>query len=128
MSRQPEPGAVTVRLSGVSVHTHHGVSEAERQVGQRMIFDLELTLTGCEATESDELADTVDYGAVTEALVEAATSRSYLTLERLTAVIGECLLDRFPSVGVVTVRGSKPEPPIPVVMDGASVELTMSRS
>ena len=128
MSPQPEPGTVTDRLTGVSVHTNHGVGEAEREVGQRMVFDLELSLGECGATASDELDGTVDYGAVTEELVEAATSQSYLTLERLSTVIGERLLDRFPPVAVVTVRATKPEPPIPVVMDGASVEVTLSRS
>ncbi len=128
MSNQPGPGPVTVRLSGVSVHTNHGVGEAEREVGQRMVFDLELRLEQCGATGTDRLEGTVDYGEVTEELVAAATSQSYLTLERLTTVIGERLLDRFPPVVTVTVRATKPEPPIPVVMDGASVEVTLDRS
>lgn len=128
MNPDLDPGVVTVRLSGVSVHTNHGVSDAEREMGQRMLFDLELGLAECEAVRSDELEGTVDYGAVTEALVESATSQSYLTLERLTTVIADSLLDRFPAVGRVTVRATKPEPPIPVVMDGASVEVTLLRS
>ncbi len=128
MSSQPETGPVTVRLSGVSVHTNHGVSEAEREIGQRMVFDLELALDSCGATETDQLDGTVDYGAVTEELVEAATSESFLTLERLTTVLGERLLESFPAVALVTVRATKTEPPIPVVMDGASVEVTLSRS
>ncbi len=127
MSTSFDAGGVTIRLSGVSVHTNHGVGAAEREVGQRMVFDLALTLDACGATATDELDGTVDYGAVTEQLVETATAQSYLTLERLTAVVGESLLERFPEVALVTVRATKPEPPIPVVMDGASVELTVSR-
>jgi dihydroneopterin aldolase len=111
----------------VSVHTSHGVSEAEREIGQRMVFDLALELDSCQATATDELGGTVDYGAVTEALVEAATARSYLTLERLSTVIAERMLELFP-VARVTVRATKPEPPIPVVMDGASVEVSLARS
>lgn len=122
-----EASDVTVRLSGVSVHTNHGVGAAEREVGQRMVFDLELVLGRCGATATDELAGTVDYGAVTEELVGAARARSYLTLERLVTVIGETMLDRFRTVDRVTVRATKPEPPIPVVMDGASVEVALSR-
>lgn len=128
MNPRPEHGAVTIRLAGVSVHTNHGVTEAEREIGQRMVFDIALKLDECAAAESDELEGTVDYGAVTEVLVESATSHSYLTLEKLTAAIGADLLDRFPAVGTVSVRATKPEPPIPVVMDGASVEVELSRS
>ena len=126
-SREESAPAATIRLSGVSVHTNHGVSEAEREIGQRMVFDLTLELANCDATATDELDGTVDYGAVTEALVESATGESYLTLERLTTVIAGRMLDQFP-VHRVTVRASKPEPPIPVVMDGASVEVSLSRN
>lgn len=122
-----ETSGVTVRLSGVSVHTNHGIGAAEREVGQRMVFDLALTLGRCDATESDELTGTVDYGAVTEELVGAARGRSYLTLERLVRVIGETMLERFAAIDRIMVRATKPEPPIPVVMDGASVEVTLSR-
>jgi dihydroneopterin aldolase len=123
--QEPAPAA-TIRLSGVSIHTNHGVSEAEREIGQRMVFDLTLELDSCEATSTDELDGTVDYGAVAEALVEAATATSYLTLERLSTVIAGRMLELFP-VRRVTVRASKPEPPIPVVMDGASVEVSLRR-
>jgi dihydroneopterin aldolase len=124
---EAEASPVTVRLSGVSVHTNHGVGAAEREVGQRMVFDLELELAECPATASDELSGTVDYGAVTEELVGAARARSYLTLERLVTVIAETMLERFSQVGRATVRATKPEPPIPVVMNGASVEVTLTR-
>jgi len=115
-----------VRLRGVSVHTHHGVGQAEREVGQRMVFDLDLTLDGCDATETDELAGTVDYAEVTALLINAATESSYSTLERLTRVIAERIIARF-EVSRVRVSACKPEPPIPVNMDGAAVELTLDR-
>lgn len=124
-SGHPNP-MVTIELRGVSVRTNHGVSEAERAVGQRMVFDIDLTLLDCGATETDELAGTTDYGVVTEYLVEIATERSYLTLERLTAVIAERFLERF-NVSLVRIRAAKPEPPVPTVMDDAAVELILRR-
>ncbi|MDQ2622246.1 MAG: dihydroneopterin aldolase [Actinomycetota bacterium] len=121
----PNP-MVTVQLSGVSVHTNHGVGEAEREVGQRMVFDIDLSLLECSATETDDLDGTVDYSRVTELLVEIATERSYQTLERLTAVIAERFLDQF-NATMVRVRAVKPEPPIAVSMNGAAVELILRR-
>ncbi len=121
----PNP-LVTIQLAGVSVHTNHGVGEAEREVGQRMVFDIDLSLLECRAAETDELDGTVDYSVVTEMLVDIATERSYLTLERLTAVIAERLLDQF-NATMVRVRATKPEPPIAVMMEGASVELILRR-
>lgn len=117
---------VTIELRGVSVRTNHGVSEAEREVGQRMVFDIDLTLIDCSATGTDELAGTTDYGTVTEYLVEIATEQSYLTLERLTAVIAERFIEQF-NASLVRIRAAKPEPPVPTVMEEAAVELILRR-
>jgi len=115
---------VQIRLDGVSVRTNHGVSEAEREIGQRMVFDLSMIVPGCGATATDRVEDTVDYGEISEMLAAMATERSRLTLERLVTEIAEAIIDRFP-VSSVTVRATKPEPPVPQVMDGASVEVTV---
>lgn len=107
------------------LHTHHGVSDAERELGQRMLFDLELEVPECGATSSDLVEETVDYGELAELVAELATAESRLTLERLIDLIAREVLDRYP-VSSVTVRATKPEPPVPFTMDGASVELTLS--
>lgn len=121
-----DDGEVIIRLEGVIAHTNHGVTEAEQQLGQRMIFDLEMEPIACGATESDDVDDTVDYGEVTAWLVESAMDTSYRTLERLVTVLAEGLLATF-NLRSVRVRATKPEPPVPVTMDGASVEVFRRR-
>ena len=123
---EPETGDLVITLSGIELHTNHGVTDAEQELGQRMLFDVELIPDRVPATETDEIEGTVDYGAVTSFLVEAATTDRYRTLERLVTVIADGLLDRFPVVEV-RVRATKPEPPVPFSMDGASVEVFRSR-
>ena len=54
---------VSVEVSGLSLYTHHGVSDAEREVGQRLVFDLRLEVGECDATLTDRVDDTIDYGA-----------------------------------------------------------------
>jgi dihydroneopterin aldolase len=53
---------VTIEIVGLSLYTHHGVDEAERAVGQRLVFDLSFDLSDCDATVTDRLEDTIDYG------------------------------------------------------------------
>lgn len=115
---------VEIRLSGVSIRTNHGVSDAEREIGQRMVFDLSMVMPDCGATSTDRVEDTVDYGEVSALLEAMATERSRLTLERLVTEIAGAIIDRYP-VSSVTVRATKPEPPVKQVMDGASVEVTI---
>jgi dihydroneopterin aldolase len=117
---------VEVELRGLSVYTHHGVTEAEREVGQRLEIDVSFDVPDCDALLTDRLEDTVDYAEVTDIVVLAATERSYKTLERLAHVIAERLAERFGS-GAVRVRAAKPEPPLPVAIDEAAVEVTRER-
>ncbi|MCX6386603.1 MAG: dihydroneopterin aldolase [Solirubrobacterales bacterium] len=113
---------VTVEISGLSIYTHHGISEAEREVGQRLIIDLRLDVGECDATLTDRIDDTVDYGEVCQLVALVAQQRSYKTLERLCAAIADRILDDF-AVERVWVKAVKPEPPIALMVEGVAVEL-----
>jgi dihydroneopterin aldolase len=111
---------VTVEVVGLSLYTHHGVEAAEREVGQRLVFDLTFVLSECDATITDRLEDTVDYADVCEQVALAAQERSYKTLERLCTAIADRMIDRYGAESV-TVRATKPEPPIPLPVEEVSV-------
>jgi dihydroneopterin aldolase len=113
---------VTIEIVGLSLYTHHGVDEAERTVGQRLVFDVSFDLSECDATVTDRLEDTIDYGAVCQAVALVATERSYRTLERLCTAVADMLEERFSAANVV-VRATKPEPPIPLPVEEVSVEV-----
>ncbi len=87
--------SVEVELRGLSIYTHHGVSEAEREIGQRLDLDVSFDVPDCDALLTDRIEDTVDYGEVADIVALAATERSYRTLERLCHVICERLAERF---------------------------------
>jgi len=119
---EPSEPAVTVEITGLSLYTHHGVEEAERQVGQRLIFDLSFEVGECDATVTDRVEDTVDYADVCQQVALAAQERSYKTLERLCSSIADRMIERY-GAEAVTVRATKPEPPIPLPVDEVSVEI-----
>ena len=111
---------VTIEISGLSLYTHHGVTEAEREIGQRLLVDLELQVGEVDATVTDMVEDTVDYGAVCNTVALVAQQRSYKTLERLCAAIADRLLDQY-SIEAVSVKCAKPEPPIALPVEEVSV-------
>lgn len=113
---------VTIEISGLSLYTHHGVSDAEREVGQRLLIDLRLDVGEVDATVTDRIEDTVDYGEVCQLVALVAQQRSYRTLERLCSAIADRLLSDFELEGV-WVKASKPEPPIPLPVEDVSVEV-----
>src|SRR6185295_4631811 len=86
---------VEVDLRGLSIYTHHGVSDAEQEIGQRLEFDVSFDVPDCDAVLTDRIEDTIDYGEVSDIVALAATERSYRTLERLAQVVGERLMERY---------------------------------
>jgi 7,8-dihydroneopterin aldolase/epimerase/oxygenase len=119
---RPAETFVGVEVSGLSLYTHHGVSDEEQAVGQRLVFDVRLDVGECDATLTDRIDDTVDYGSVCQAVALVAQQRSYRTLERLCAAVADRLLADFGAQSV-WVKASKPEPPIPLPVEEVSVEL-----
>lgn len=115
------PGeSVRVEVLGVSAFGRHGVSDAEREVGRRIVADATFTVAGCGAVRTDELADTVDYGAVAALMATTITDCSCRTLERLCGLIADAIEDRYP-VAEIEVRVTKPEPPILEAIDRVAV-------
>jgi len=114
--------SVTIEIAGLSLYTHHGVSDAEREVGQRLVLDLRLDLGETDATVTDSIEDTVDYAEVCQLVALVAQQRSHRTLERLCSTIADRLLADYELEGV-WVKASKPEPPIALSVDEVSVEV-----
>ena len=117
----PEIG-VTVEIVGLSLYTHHGVTAAEREIGQRLVIDVRFDVGEPDALITDRVEDTVDYGEVCQVIALVAQQRSYKTLERLCAVIAERLSTQF-GADMVYVKASKPEPPLPLPVEQVSVEV-----
>ncbi len=119
--------AVEVELRGLSIYTHHGVSDAEQEIGQRLEFDISFDVPSCDAVLTDRIEDTVDYGEACDIVALAATERSYRTLERLAQVIGGRLMERY-GCESVRVRAAKPEPPLPLAIEEVAVEVVHERN
>ena len=117
----PEP-EVTIEISGLSLYTHVGVSDAERELGQRLLLDLRIDVGEVDATVTDRIEDTVDYAEVCDSANLVAQQRSYKTLERLCAAIADRLLDQYRAQSV-WVKASKPEPPLAFAVSEVSVEV-----
>jgi dihydroneopterin aldolase len=120
--REETAESVTVEITGLSLYTHHGVSEAEREVGQRLVLDLRLDIGETDATITDSIDDTVDYAEVCQLVALIAQQRSHKTLERLCSTIADRLLADYELEGV-WVKATKPEPPIALAVDEVSVEV-----
>ncbi len=113
-------GCDRIRLTGLRVRGHHGVLPAERRDGQDFVVDVALSLDLRAAGGSDDLADTVDYGALAQALAEVVEGEPLDLLEALAGRLAEvCLSDR--RVGSVEVTVHKPAAPLGRAFSDVSV-------
>lgn len=117
------PEDVRVEVRGLSAFGAHGVSDAEREVGRRIVLDIAFTVPASDAVASDELAGTIDYGAVTALAARIVRDRSTHTLEHLCGVIADAITDEFDGVTDLEVRAAKPDPPVPEAVGEVAVTL-----
>jgi len=115
-----------ITLSGLEVHAHHGVFEHERVEGQPFIVDLTITADLAGASASDDLARTIDYGAVADVVVRVVSGGPYNLLETVAARVGDAILAGF-DVAAVDVTIHKPQAPIPHRFSDVSVTITRRR-
>ena len=89
----------------------HGVLPEEQERPQPFEVDIELHVDLRTACRTDDLADTVDYGTLSDAVAHVIATEHYALIERLADRIVEvCKADE--RVGGVTVEVRKMEPPV----------------
>lgn len=116
-----------ISLTGIQAFGHHGVLPHERRFGQRFVVDLHLDVDLAPAGASDDLADTVDYGALAAAVVEVVAGEPVDLIETVAARIAERAL----APGLVTaveVTVHKPAAPVPVLADEVAVTIRRQRA
>jgi dihydroneopterin aldolase len=105
----------------------HGVLEHEQREAQPFHVDVELVMNLQPAAVDDDLAKSVDYGAVFDVTRQIVESTRFRLLEALAEAIAHEILADFP-VQEVGVRVRKPQAPIDGTFDYAGVEIWRQRS
>ena len=114
-----------IELRGLSVRGHHGVFAHERRDGQDFVVDLTVWLDLSAAAASDELADTLDYGALAQRAAAILGGEPAVLIESVAGRIADDVLaDR--RVRAVEVVLHKPQAPIPLQFTDVAVVLHRS--
>ena len=116
-----------IRLSGVRGRGFHGVFDHERREGQEFVVDGELAVDLAPAGASDDLADTVNYGAIGAAVLARIEGQPYDLIERLAELVAQDALGHA-SVDEVTVTVHKPQAPVGVPFGDVTVAVTRRRA
>jgi len=110
----------TISLTGLHGWGYHGVLDAERASGQEFIVDVEVEL---DMPGADDIAATVDYGALATKVVGIVEGQPVKLIETLASAIASSILeDERIRTTIVTVH--KPHAPITVRFDDVAVTIS----
>jgi 7,8-dihydroneopterin aldolase/epimerase/oxygenase len=113
-----------IELRGLRALGTHGALPEEQFRAQPFEVDVDLDIDLRKAGQSDTLEDTVDYGALAEAVERVITRERFQLLERLAERIAdEVRQDSRVEAATVTVRKLRP----PVAVDLSSAAVTVTR-
>jgi dihydroneopterin aldolase len=109
-------------ITGIRGTGHHGVFDYERRDGQEFAVDITLFLAPNQAAITDELKDTVDYGAVSQAVFDRIVGEPVSLIETLAEQIAVDVLT-IPGIEQVEVTVHKPQAPIPVPFENVALRI-----
>ncbi len=109
-------------LKGIRFHGHHGVPEAERQVGGHYEIDATLGCNLANSGSTDLLTDTIDYSEVVTRIIEISTQQSFQLIEALAEKIATLILTEFAAEEVHLIV-KKLHPPIEQPINYFAVEI-----
>jgi dihydroneopterin aldolase len=110
-------------IEGLEIETIIGVYEHERDIKQKVVFDIEMTLPESDASSSDDLRHTVDYDAVSKLVTSYVIDTQYQLIESLAEQVASLVLGAF-ATDSLKLKLSKPG----AVKNAKSVGLIILRS
>jgi dihydroneopterin aldolase len=116
-----------IALTGIRAHAHHGVLAHERELGQPFRVDVVLEVDLAAAAASDDLADTVDYGAVAVVARDRLAGTPRALVEAVAGDVAAAVLDLDDRITAVAVTVHKPHAPVGVDLDDVAVTVHRRR-
>ena len=117
-----------ILLEGMVFFGFHGALPAERELGQRFVVDVEMRLDLRPAGLSDDLAKTVDYGAVHDMTKRMVEGEPVDLIEAVAERIATAILEDHPSIETVRVKVAKPDVRLGgTVLNAAAAEIVRHR-
>ena len=96
-----------VFIEGLEIDALIGIYDWERRIRQTLVFDLEMGFDNRVPAASDDIADTLNYKAVSKRLVEYVSQSDFGLVETLAERCAEIVIAEF-SVDWLRLKLSKP--------------------
>ena len=112
-----------VFIEGLEIEALIGIYDWERRIRQPLVFDIEMAFDNRIPAATDAIADTLNYKAISNRVVEYVSQSSFELVETLAERVAQIILTEF-GVQRVRLKLSKPG----AVRGARAVGVTIERS
>lgn len=115
-----------IHVKDLEVYAFHGVNKEEKNMGQRFLISLELSLDLRAAGLSDDLSKTINYAELCHNVEKEFTKNKFDLIEKAAEALASYILINYNLVHAVKILLKKPWAPIGKPIDYAAVEIERS--
>lgn len=115
-----------ISLTGLEIFAHHGVFDFEKENGQTFILDCTCALDTRPAGTTDNLAASLDYGALAKRLTALFQEKTFDLIEAAADYCARALLREYPLVRSLSLTVKKPSAPVGLPLAYPAVSITRS--
>lgn len=113
-----------IHIEDLEIFANHGVFPEENRLGQKFLVSAILFTDTKKAGRTDELEESIDYGAVSHFITSYMQKNTFKLLEAAAEHLAEELLRTVNHLEAVTLQIKKPWAPVGLPLKTVSVEIT----
>ena len=113
-----------ITIEDLEIFANHGVFPEENKLGQKFMVSAILYTNTLRAGRTDELAASIDYGAVSHFITSYMQKHTFKLLEAAAEHLAEELLRSIAHLEAVTLEIKKPWAPVGLPLKTVSVKIT----
>ncbi len=117
-----------ISLNDMLFYGFHGSMEVERELGQKFLVDVVLTLDVEDAVKEDNPSKSISSYAIYQLTSTIVTEKKFSLIETLTYNIAKAFFEKFPQIIHVLVKVKRPNLYLSGIVGGAEVEMEFDRS
>ncbi|MEO0887114.1 MAG: dihydroneopterin aldolase [Cyanobacteria bacterium J06648_10] len=117
-----------IHINDIRAFGYLGVLPEENVLGQWFHVDLKIFIDLSKAGETDALEDTHSYVEIVQETKKLIQTKKYKLIESLANAVATHALESDRRIQQITVKVTKPTPPIPDFGGTVGVEITRSQS
>lgn len=114
-------------IDRLEVFANHGVYPAENELGQKFMVSAVLYVDVRQAGRTDDLSQSIDYGAVCHEIDAFMRKHTYKLIEAAAEGVAQHILASHPTIIAVRLKLEKPWAPIGLPLSNVGVEMLRTR-